>query len=505
MKPQPNSVWHNDWRTADVEPLQSFAPSLGASVIIPYYAAPRELELVLATLERQTYPRGLFDVIIVDDGSPAPLAPPDSPLNIKMIRQEDRGFGLARARNNGARASERDILIFLDCDILVEDDWLAAHARWHHAVSDVLTLGSYADVDVDDLSAAAVRRRKGTLADAFAGRPSDARPNQAHLIRTDWLTSRADDPFRAALGGNLGIGADFFREVGGCDESFTRWGLEEIEFAYRAYTRGGLLVPLPDAFGWHQGRLGDEGRDERARQLRTQRAKIAHLIPHRGIRGDGGGRIFAVPKYVVSINCENRSEDDALAATMRVLADGESDMAVRIETGGEDSERDAPLTEAFGPDPRVRVSPTRSALEDFPSSPFHIRIPAAAFGGGLTARLRAGLGDAVGASAALADGEEVSIFRAWALHRARRTGKTPADFGEVRALSPSVLKRRASARAGGGLDGAEPSGYPSPLRRLRDRAREIRGARGLWLFAKWLAYVARRETRNRRSWTKRRR
>lgn len=506
MKPQPNSVWYNDWRMADAAPLDSFAPSIPASVIIPYYAAPRELALVLAALERQTYPRDLLEVIIVDDGSPAPLAAPQSPLNLRIVRQDDRGFGLARARNNGARAAEGDILLFLDCDVLVEDDWLASHARWHHAVSDALTLGMYADVRADDLDAAEIRNRKGTLKDALAGRPVDERPNRAHLTRTDWLTTRADDPFRAALGGNMGIGKCFFRESGGYDETFTRWGMEEIEFAYRAYTLGGLLVPLPDAFGWHQGRMDGEARDARARQLGIQRAKIAHLIPHRGLRGEGGGRIFAVPQYAVSIeDRENRSVDETLAAVISILADGESDMAVRIETAGEDAERGEWLDESFGPDPRVRASPAgRSALDDFPATPFHIKIPAASFEKGLIGRLRAGLGDAVGASAAFADGGEISIFRAWALRRALRTGKTPADFGEVRALPPSAVKTRARRRAAGGLDGAEPAGYPSPLSRLRHRAREIRGIGGAWLFAKWLAHVARREIRRRGDWRKRR-
>ena len=484
---------------ADVAPPDAFAPSIPVSVVVPYYAAPRELGLVLATLERQTYPSALLEVIIVDDGSPAPLVAPSSALDIKTVRQDDRGFGLARARNNGARKSEGDILLFLDCDILVEDDWAASHARRHHAVSDAVTLGLYADVQTDDLDADAIRDRKGTLKNALAGRPVDERPNAAHLIRTDWLTTRADDPFRAALGGNLGIGRDFFWEVGGCDESFTRWGMEEIEFAYRAYTLGGLLIPLPDAFGWHQGRLGDDGREARARQLAIQRAKVAHLIPHRGIRGEGGGRVFAVPKYAVSVDCENRSANEALAAVMDILADGESDMAVRIETGGEDAERDEWLEEAFGPDPRVRLFPAGgSALDDFPASPFHIRLPAASFGKGLIGRLRAGLGDAAGASAALPDsGGEVSIFRAWALHRARRTGKAAGDFGEVRALPPSAVRVRARTRSGGGLDGAEPAGHPPPLSRLRDRAREIRGIGGAWLFAKWLAHVARREIRRR--------
>ena len=498
MKPQPNAVRYNDWRMADVAPPAAFAPSIAVSAIVPYYAAPRETALTLAALERQTYPRDLFEVVVVDDGSPAPFAaPPDSPLNIRVERQDDLGFGLARARNAGAKAAEGDILVFLDCDILVEDDWLAAHARWHHAVSDALTLGTCADVCADGIDADAVRRETGSLADALAGRPTDPRPNEAHLIRTDNLTSRADDPFRAALGGNLGIGADFFRETGGFDESFTRWGMEEIEFAYRAYTLGGLLIPLPDAFGWHQGRARADERGERMRHLRVQRAKIANLIAHRGVRADGAGRIFTVPQYVVSIDCEGRSADEALAAVANILADGESDLAIRIESRSQDVERDEWIADAFGSDPRVRLAIGR-ALADFPASPFHIRIPAATFGKGLIRRLRAGLGDAVVASAPLPGdvGGEVSISRAWALNRARRTGKTPAAFGEARALPTSALRLRAS-KPSGGLDGAEPAGYPSPFTRLRHRAREIRGLGGAWRFAKWLTYVARREMRRR--------
>ena len=37
VKPQPNSVWYNDWRQVDVEPLDAFTPTMPVSVIIPYY------------------------------------------------------------------------------------------------------------------------------------------------------------------------------------------------------------------------------------------------------------------------------------------------------------------------------------------------------------------------------------------------------------------------------------------------------------------------------------
>ena len=91
----------------------------------------------------------------------------------------------------------------------------------------------------------------------------------------------------------------------------------------------------------------------------------------------------------------------------------------------------------------MRVAPSGAALDEFPSSPFHVALPARAFAGNPVHRLRAGLGDAVAASAILPDGARVSITRAWALHRARRTGKRPADFGEVRTIPARVLQRPA--------------------------------------------------------------
>ena len=143
----PNAVRYNDWREASVPDRSTFEPSVPLSVIVPYYDAPSALARTLAALERQNYPRELFEVVVVDDGSPTPLTSPSTALDVVVVRQEDCGFGLARARNNGARAAAHEILVFLDCDMMAESDHLLAHARWHHSISDALTLGlhSYAD------------------------------------------------------------------------------------------------------------------------------------------------------------------------------------------------------------------------------------------------------------------------------------------------------------------------------------------------------------------------
>ena len=500
VHPQPAAVPYNDWRQVAVPAPEVFTPTRPVSVIIPSYQTPPEtLAMTLAALETQTYPRDLFEVVIVDDGSEPPVTRPRStPLDVTVVRQERCGFGIARARNAGVRAAAHDVLLFLDGDTLAEAGWLAAHARWHHAVSDALTVGFRACVAVDGIDAETIRSRPGSLADLFANRPVDPPRIAGHMLRTTDLTSRDDGVFRGVTGGNFGIAKDFYHLVGGSDESFTRWGGEDTELSYRAYTYGGLLVPVRDAFAWHQGRW-DEDKSRRGRLV--QHEKTAHLIAHRGFRRAQPGRIYTVPQYVVSIDAGHHQADRIITTTVTILADREHDLVVRINTpaSGTD-ERLAWLREAFDPDPRVRVAPAGSALDEFPAAPFHVALPAnAVFAKGLVHRLRARLGSAVIATSVLPDGSHVSITRAWALHRARRTGKSPADFGETRTISPTRLKLAgappsATDRAGNADWDvpAEPVGYPTKWERFLDRARDLSGSAEAWAFLKWVAWSCRR-------------
>ncbi len=489
--PQPASVRYNDWRQVAVEPLDAFTPAMPVSVIIPHYQTPAEtLDRTLAALERQTYPRDMFEVIIVDDGSEPPLErlPSATPLDVKIARQERRGFGAARARNAGAREAAHDILLFLDSDMLAEAGWMAAHARWHHAVSDVLTVGFYANVSVDDVEAEAIRRRTGTLRDMFSNRRVDPPWIDANMARTDYLTSKADDLFRVVISGNLGVGKGFFESTRGFDESLSRW--EDTEFGYRAYTRGGLLAPLPEAFAWHQGRwMEDRGAKDKI--YLSQRGKLAHRIAHPAFRAEQPGRAFETPRHVVSIDAGRCSASQIIAAVANILGDRTYDLAVRIEmpASDDDHERLTLLRDEFGADQRVSVAPVRSALDEFPASPFHIAIPAGvAFRRGVVHRLRAALGDAVTAAAALPDGSEASITRAWALHRARRAGGSLADFGDARTIP---LKRLKPKKAGSAK-------YPSERDHLLAWMRDVRSPAQAWAYLKGLTIAARRRIAIRR-------
>ena len=419
-EPPPQLVRYNDWRQVAVPAPGVFVPELPVSVVIPYYAQPEELRRTLAALEGQTWPRDLFEVVVVDDGSPEPLERPrETPLDVKVVRQQDLGFGAARARNTGVRAAAHDVLLFLDGDMLPEADWLAAHARWHHAVPDAVTLGLWLRVPVDGVDAGTIRSRPGTLKELFKGRRVDPSWFTSHLFKTGDLTSKADDPFQMVLSGNLGVRRGFYELLRGFDESFTQWGCEDLEFGYRAYTRGGLLVPVRDAFAWHQGLWKD--RAEKEQSVALQRVKLAHLIAHPRYRTGTAGRTFTVPQYVVTVQGGTSPAGRLLGVVERVLSDPMHDLVVRLELSEGHTGR-AWLERHLGSDPRVRVAPSRSALEEFPASPFHVTLPAGnRLHADVVSKLRAELGIAVIGRSELPDGSCVSITRAWALHRALRT------------------------------------------------------------------------------------
>ncbi len=504
--PKPAHVRYNDWRQVALPPPGEFTPALPVSVIMPCYQTPAAvLERTLAALEGQTWPRELFEVVIVDDGSEPPLAPPPgSPLNVRVVRQERRGFGIARARNTGVRAAAHGIILFLDGDSLPEAGWLAAHARWHHVVSDAVTVGFRASVAVDDLEAETIRRRPGALRELFAQRPIDPPWIDGHLLRMADMTTRAADLFHVVIGGNFGIGREFYQAVGGSDESFVRWGIEDTELAYRAYARGGLFVPVRAALVWHQGREA-EGREAKERSLRLQMGKAAHLIAHPRYRSAARGRIYAVPRYVATIEAGRCPAEQVAAAVVNLLIDREHDLMVRIELDGSpDAERPAWLHEVFDPDPRVRVAPAGSALDEFPASPFHVRLPATVSAKNVVHALHSHLRGAVLATSHLPDGTSVSIARTWALHRARRAGGRIADFGDVREIAPAKLKlraaaRRRDARGGNAARAAErdATGIPTGWRALRERAREVYDLREAWWFLRSLAWSCRRRLRRR--------
>ena len=482
--PAPNALRYNDWRKLAVASAASFSPTLPISVIVSYFEQPAALQALLTSLEQQTYPRTLFDVIVVDDGSAIPLEQPAAALDVRVIHQENRGFGLARARNNGAKAAAGSILLFLDGDVVPHPDLLTAHARWHHAVTDALTLGFRACTG-EGLGNDATGQRHEALAQRDGGVELDLW-RQSLLDRSDDLTTRHDWLFCAMVGANFSMHKRFYDRIGGCDESFTRYGGEDTELAYRAHNCGGVLIPVREARVWHPPASARE-RSRKRVLMQAQRLKLRNLIPHRHYRNEGKHRAFAVPKHVVTVQAGPGPATGLAESVDDILERGPGDLVVRIEAGGLAQDDLVLLKAYFDADPRVRVAPSHSPLDEFPASPLHVTVPApTATDGAMVAHLVRKLGLAVWATLPLPDDQTATVGRAWALQRARRTGLPVTAFGAALNLR-RPKPRNKGAGVAAHVEGAQ--GGLGPLEGLRRAAAETRHVRSLRTARAFLAWV----------------
>lgn len=94
------------------------------SIIIAIYNRKDELFELLNSLSHQTDKD--FEVIIVDDGSQINLRPTtelfQESLTIEFFRKDNSGPGLSR--NYGAKRAKNDWLVFVDSDVIVENDYI---------------------------------------------------------------------------------------------------------------------------------------------------------------------------------------------------------------------------------------------------------------------------------------------------------------------------------------------------------------------------------------------
>jgi glycosyltransferase involved in cell wall biosynthesis len=189
------------------------------SVIVPTRNRPQKIERCLWALSAQTYSHDRFEVIVVDDGSDASLAPQILPfrehLQLQLIEQKKGGP--ARARNTGAKQAAGSLLVFTDDDCEPTSGWLTAlHAhfeRWpDHAIG---------------------------------GDTINSLPENAYSSATQLLVDYLYEYYAAAIApgagsrpmappfftsNNLAVPAALFRDVGEFDDSFPLAAGEDREF-----------------------------------------------------------------------------------------------------------------------------------------------------------------------------------------------------------------------------------------------------------------------------------
>lgn len=101
------------------------------SLIVAVYKDVRALELILESLQRQTYKD--FEVVVAEDGISKEMrmcverAKERYTYPIKHTTQEDKGVRKARSQNNGILAASGEYLIFIDGDCILYSTFIEGH------------------------------------------------------------------------------------------------------------------------------------------------------------------------------------------------------------------------------------------------------------------------------------------------------------------------------------------------------------------------------------------
>jgi GT2 family glycosyltransferase len=340
-------------------PVAAETPEPAVTVIVPYYKQLRELRLTLCALAYQRYPATRLQVVVADDGSPDPVDPsqlPNYPFDLRVVSQVHDGFGLARARNLGARAADGSLLVFLDADMVPEPTLVTAHVQSTLIADYVVSIGDRAHVSAG-MSVEALDRHLASgkaVGSLYSGHSITAPAwRQEHLVRWNRLRSDHAEGYRLASGGNLALHRQFYVDAGGSDGGFRQWGGEDLEFAYRATQSGAAFVFAEDALAWHQGEESMTTSVERRSQA-EQLPLLVNRIATSHLRRGLGPRVYDVPHLVVGIRWRPQTEPQVQELLDALL---EHPMGVRLHVFGVDEEHaELVLSRAYSSDPRVHVT-----------------------------------------------------------------------------------------------------------------------------------------------------
>jgi hypothetical protein len=202
------------------------------------------LHYCLAMLAQQSCPPD--EVIVVSDGalrSEFTCQPFAQTLNLRH-NWRPNDMCVSRSRNRGAALAQGDILVFLDTDIMLNPEALAAyHSHFQIRPGDcVYGYFGYAEAFIAR-SQWFPERRVNVVDIRFCHyTPETVTPSPYLQHYPHWY----------ALGANLALSKENFQKTGGFNTALVGWGQEDLDFSARLNTHHIPIAFSLDAWGEHQ-------------------------------------------------------------------------------------------------------------------------------------------------------------------------------------------------------------------------------------------------------------
>ncbi|WP_040949677.1 glycosyltransferase family 2 protein [Gorillibacterium massiliense] len=215
------------------------------SIVIPTYNNKRLLANTLEALNYQTgFDPGSYEVLVVDDGSDdeteafirdIPSAYAFTYLYIPRSANSCR----ARVRNAGWKQAKGRFILFLDSDIVVAPDYLADLDRYFQRNPDLLVCSFRymlrETINQDELRSGELFRRNFQTLEYLEARHFDC-------MVSGFNVAALKIPWQFVFSCSMALSREHLNELGGFDEGYMGWGMEDTDIGYRAHHMGLPIV-----------------------------------------------------------------------------------------------------------------------------------------------------------------------------------------------------------------------------------------------------------------------
>jgi cellulose synthase/poly-beta-1,6-N-acetylglucosamine synthase-like glycosyltransferase len=258
------------------------------SVVIPSFNGADTLPELLGALERQTYPRADFEVIVADDVSTDDTAAVAVAHGAKVVTTRVNG-GAAAARNAGFAQARGEVIAFVDDDCAPATDWLAELVAPFDDPAVDGAGGRILPFEGDGLVLSYLTARNPWAAlGANLLRSSSPLYRLGLYLAATLLPGQEPEPpeeLFAVAGANMAFRASVLRELGGFSTDLRV--SEETDFCQRAHARpgGARIAYRPNAVTRHhfEASVGELSRRARwygqgAAGLAQRHATINYIV-----------------------------------------------------------------------------------------------------------------------------------------------------------------------------------------------------------------------------------
>jgi GT2 family glycosyltransferase len=218
-------------------------PGLTVTVVIPTRNRPESLGVALASLEWQTH--RVDYVLVVDDSDESyrgevEAAVKGSTLTAQILVAGHKG--LTRCRNLGVRASDTDVVVFIDDDVILHPRYVE---KVLHTFDDDHALSGVGGVICDG----PVARRSVMMSLLGLSAFSEGR-----VLKSGWSSAlpTSDAPVQYLSGCNMAFRREVLRSYSFDEDHFSGYSFgEDLEFTARISRAGHQLRVCGEAMLWH--------------------------------------------------------------------------------------------------------------------------------------------------------------------------------------------------------------------------------------------------------------